>query len=298
VRLRPLAIFRVAGEGRCIVHPSFSNLEKMAGGCYFQGMARVHETESATQKLHPADGLQRLWGRRQSFALRTRQKALFEALLPKVAIALPADVLPGSLAPLSFFPSPLVREGGAAQAAPGEGPLPSRISLEIGFGGGEHLIAWAKRHLDEGFIGAEPFVNGMGKMLAHLDDEKLDNVRLFAGDARRLVAALRPASLARAWLLFPDPWPKKRHWKRRYVQDEALKELARVIEPGGVLRIASDIPHYIEWTLEHMAKRPEFTAVHPANGFVERPADWPQTRYEQKALRENRTPVYLEFRRV
>ncbi len=147
----------------------------------------------------------------------------------------------------------------------------------------------------------------MGKMLVHVDEEKLLNVRLFAGDARRLVGALKPASLARVWLLFPDPWPKKRHWKRRYVQVETLQELARVITPGGSLRIASDIPHYIEWTLERIADRPEFAAVHPPGGWRRPsplasgegfPSDWPQTRYEAKALREGRTPVYLEFRRV
>jgi tRNA (guanine-N7-)-methyltransferase len=167
------------------------------------------------------------------------------------------------------------------------------------------LIAWAKARPGEGFIGAEPFVNGMGKMLAHLDDEKLDNVRLFAGDARALVEALADASLARLFLLFPDPWPKKRHWKRRYIQDETLIELARVLEEGGTLRIASDIPHYIDWTLERIARRPEFVAVHPEGGWRAsplpkgegkgRPADWPPTRYELKAIRQGRTPVYLEF---
>lgn len=242
------------------------------------------------------DGLQRLWGRRQAFALRPRQQALFETLLPKVALALPADVAPSSLDPRSFFSSPLVGEGGAALAAPGEGDL-QKISLEIGFGGGEHLIEWARREPGEGFIGAEPFVNGMGKMLAHLDDAKLENVRLFAGDARRLVEVLEPASLARAWLLFPDPWPKTRHWKRRYVQDETLAEFARVIAPGGTLRIASDIPHYIEWTLERIARRPEFIAMHEGAGWLARPADWPPTRYEQKAVRAARVPVYLEYLR-
>lgn len=226
------------------------------------------------------DGLARLWGRQKAFALRPRQAALFETLLPKVRIQLAAEAAPASLDPRGFF-------AGA----------PPRVSLEIGFGGGEHLIAWARAHPGEGFIGAEPFLNGMGKMLVHLDDAKLSNVRLFAGDARRLVAALKPASLARVFLLFPDPWPKKRHWKRRYVQDETLAELARVIAPGGMLRIASDIPHYIEWTLEHTARHPEFAAVHPEGGWRERPADWPPTRYEQKAVRAGRPPAYLEFRR-
>jgi tRNA (guanine-N7-)-methyltransferase len=251
----------------------------------------------------PTDGLKRLWGRRQAFALRPRQKALFETLLPRVALQLPADAAPGSLDPRVFFAAPSPGRCAStlsplAGRGQGEGALPKNISLEIGFGGGEHLSEWAKRHPQEGFIGAEPFVNGMGKMLAHLDDEKLTNVRLFAGDARRLVEALEGASLARVFLLFPDPWPKRRHWKRRYVQDETLSELARVLEDGGMLRIASDIPHYIEWTLERAGRRPEFIAVHEDAGWHERPADWPPTRYEQKAVREGRVPIFLEFRRA
>lgn len=258
------------------------------------------------------DGLQRLWGRQKSFALRPRQAALFETLLPRVRIALPADVAPASLDPRSLLqapspqPSPRKRGEGEeiatlsppAGRGQGEGASPSRVSLEIGFGGGEHLIAWARAHPCEGFVGAESFLNGMGKMLVHLDEAKLSNVRLFAGDARRLVAALADASLARVFLLFPDPWPKKRHWKRRYVQDETLAELARVLEPGGVLRIASDIAPYIEWTLERAARRPEFTAVHPDGGWRTRPESWPPTRYEAKAIRAGRACTYLEFRRI
>ena len=225
------------------------------------------------------DGLQRLWGRRQAFPLRDRQAALFESLMPRVRIDLPTDVLPRSIDPRVFFAVPRCE-----------------ISLEIGFGGGEHLIAWAKAHPDEGFIGAEPFINGMAKCLAHLDDEKLENVRLFAGDARHLLRGIRAASLARVFLLFPDPWPKTRHWKRRFVQDETLCEIARVLVPGGSFRISSDIPHYIEWTLEHALRRPEFSAEHSEGGWLQRPQDWPPTRYEAKALREGRSPVFLEFR--
>jgi tRNA (guanine-N7-)-methyltransferase len=273
-------------------------------------MSRAMEKTGDTDETRAApDGLQRLWGRHKAFALRPRQQALFETLLPRLALQLPADAAPGSFDPRKFFeapsPCPLPASGERVNAPSptprlrgegrGEGASPRSISLEIGFGGGEHLIAWAKLHPAEGFIGAEPFVNGMGKMLAHLDDEKLENVRLYAGDARRLVEALKPESLARVFLLFPDPWPKKRHWKRRYVQDETLGQLARVIEDGGMLRIASDIPHYIAWTLERAARRPEFVAVHEGAGWRARPADWPPTRYEQKAVREGRVPAYLEF---
>lgn len=237
------------------------------------------------------DGLNRLWGRRQSFKLSARQQQLFESLLPRVQIALLDSSVPGSIDPAEFFAE-----------APSSSPLPAngaRVSLEIGFGGGEHLCAWAKCHPDEGFIGAEHFVNGLAKMLTHIEEERLSNIRLFAGDARKLVAALKDASLDRVFLLFPDPWPKKRHHKRRYVQAETLREIARVLKDGGTLRIASDIAAYIEWTVEHMAERPEFvrTAASLENPH-ERPADWPPTRYEQKAVREGRTAIYLDFRRA
>ena len=228
------------------------------------------------------DGLKRLWGRRQSFKLSARQEQLFQSLLPRIEITLPDSSVPGSIDPASFFPS--------------SSPL---VSLEIGFGGGEHLCEWAERHQDEHFIGAEHFINGLAKMLAHIDDEKLSNIRLFAGDARKLVEALKTASLDRVFILFPDPWPKKRHHKRRYVQDDTLKEIARVLKDGGTLRIASDIPDYIDWSLEHLAARPEFARTTASlEKPHERPADWPLTRYEQKAIREGRAPTYLDYRRA
>jgi tRNA (guanine-N7-)-methyltransferase len=224
------------------------------------------------------DGLRRLWGRRQSFKLRPRQTQLFATLLPRIRIDLP-DAPPASIDPCTFFADE-----------------PADVSLEIGFGGGEHLTQWAKHHPNEGFLGGEPFINGMAKMLAHIDDEKIANIRLFAGDARRLVEALADQSIARVFLLFPDPWPKKRHHKRRYVQDETLAQISRILKDGGRLRMASDIAGYIEWTLAHLASRPELERV-PAS-LAEpsaRPADWPPTRYEQKAIREGRTPVYLDY---
>ncbi len=228
------------------------------------------------------DGLNRLWGRRQSFKLSARQEQLFQSLLPGIQIALADSAVPGSIDPTGFFES-----------------KPAAVSLEIGFGGGEHLCAWAKRAPEEGFIGAEHFINGLAKMLTHIEEEKLSNVRLFAGDARKLVEALKDASLDRIFILFPDPWPKKRHHKRRYVQDETLKEIARVLKGGGTLRIASDIADYIEWTLEHMAKRPEFVrTAESLEAPHKRPADWPETRYERKAIREGRTATYLDYRRA
>jgi tRNA (guanine-N7-)-methyltransferase len=133
-------------------------------------------------------------------------------------------------------------------------------------------------------------------MLAHIDEEQVENIRLFAGDARRLVETLRDRSLKRVFILFPDPWPKKRHHKRRYIQDDTLKELARVLKPGGVLRIASDIPDYIEWTIERVSRRPELVRTAESLAHLHhRPDDWPPTRYEQKAIREGRDPAYLAY---
>ena len=205
-------------------------------------------------------------------------------LLPRLSLSMPA----GDDAAARFDPR-------SALGIPADTPL----HLEIGFGGGEHLAAQAAANPDIQFIGCEPFVNGMGKMLAQIEDAGLTNVALFAGDARTLAARLPEASLDAAYLLFPDPWPKTRHHKRRYVQDESLADLARAVKPGGQLRIASDIPGYIRWTLEHMARQPGFSwAAEKPEDWRNRPADWPATRYEQKALKAGRVPSYLEFRRV
>ncbi|MFZ1989107.1 MAG: tRNA (guanosine(46)-N7)-methyltransferase TrmB [Alphaproteobacteria bacterium] len=260
------------------------------------------ELRRASPEKGGPDGLKRLWGRRQSFKLSARQEQLFQSLLPRIQIILPDSSVPGSIDPVELFAHPSPGRSAPALSPPagrGKGEGPSRVSLEIGFGGGEHLCAWAKRHPDEGFIGAEHFINGLAKMLTHVDEEKLANIRLFAGDARRLVETLKDASLDRVFILFPDPWPKKRHHKRRYVQDDTLEEIARVLKDGGTLRIASDIPDYIEWTLEHVAKRAEFMRTRGSlENAHERPADWPPTRYEQKALREGRLPQYLDYRRA
>ncbi len=133
---------------------------------------------------------------------------------------------------------------------------PARVCLEIGFGGGEHLVAAATADPDAGFIGVEPYLNGMANAVAAIHDAGLGNVRLFDGEASRLLDWLPPASLASVDLLYPDPWPKKRHWKRRFVSDENLDRLARVVQSGGTFRFASDIPSYVEWTLGHVLRHP------------------------------------------
>ncbi len=176
---------------------------------------------------------------------------------------------------------------------------PSRVVMEIGFGGGEHLVSEASREPDAGFIGVEPFVNGMAKAVAAIAENELRNVRLFGSDASLLLDWLPARSIDEIDLLYPDPWPKKRHWKRRFVSRENLARLAHVLKPGGVFRFASDIPAYVEWTLMNFGADARFawTAERAADWTTPFP-HWPGTRYEAKALREGRVPTYLAFRRI
>ncbi|ARP99238.1 tRNA (guanosine(46)-N7)-methyltransferase TrmB [Pseudorhodoplanes sinuspersici] len=218
------------------------------------------------------------FGRRKGKKLRAGQARLTETLLPTLRLGLEASA-PAELADL--FPHP-VRE----------------VRLEIGFGGSEHLIAQAELYPDCGFIGIEPFVNGMAKALAAIDAKGLTNIRLHHGDATDVLTWLPSASLARIDLLYPDPWPKRRHWKRRFVQDQSVAALARVLRTGGEFRFASDIDDYSAWTLLRLLRSPDF------DWTAERAEDWRKpwpdfggTRYEAKAKREGRTPCYLAFRR-
>jgi tRNA (guanine-N7-)-methyltransferase len=217
------------------------------------------------------------FGRRKGHPLRPRQAALFDTLLPRLALdlsaAAPAD-------PCSLFANV------------------DRVRLEIGFGGGEHMASEAERQPRTGFIGSEPFINGMAKALALIQERKLGNIRLHHGDASELIAWLPPASLDRVDLIYPDPWPKRRHWKRRFVQDESVAAIARMLRPGGEFRFATDIADYAAWTLARLLRSPDFVWI------AERADDWRQpwaafssTRYEAKAKREGRVPCYLIFRR-
>jgi len=200
------------------------------------------------------------------------------ALLPEVAAPDPAS---GPIDPAALFPH--------AEA----------IWLEVGFGGGEHLAFQAAHNSKVGHIGAEPFINGVAKLLSQIDDQGLQNIRIHFGDARPLLEALPDAALSRMFVLHPDPWPKKRHHKRRMISPWFFSEAARLLKPGSELRIASDIPDYIRWTLmHHGAGAPDFEwTAECADDWKRRPEDWPQTRYEVKALKEGRTPTYLIFRR-
>lgn len=221
------------------------------------------------------DGLARLYGRRQAFGLRARQEALVKELLPKLEIAAP--------------------ETGAFDLA-GTFPDAKEIWLEIGFGGGEHLAWQATANPDIGMIGCEPFINGYAKLLSKIDEQGQTNIRILPADARPLLASLEEASIAKAFLLFPDPWPKSRHHKRRFVQTKTLDQLARVLKDGAEFRVASDIPGYVAHTLERVMPHPDFdwTAESPEDWRV-RGADWPGTRYEAKALKAGRRPAYLTF---
>jgi tRNA (guanine-N7-)-methyltransferase len=218
------------------------------------------------------------FGRRKGHRLRPHQSALLETLLPRLAIDL-AAAAPADLAAL--FPH--------AVAA---------VRLEIGFGGGEHLFAQVRAEPGVGFIGCEPFVNGMAKILALFEAGRTDNIRLFAGDAVDLLRWIPAATLARIDLLYADPWPKRRHWKRRFVQDDTVAMIARVLRPGGIFRFATDIEDYAAWTLERLLRAPGFAWT--AESADDWRLPWPGfagTRYEAKARREGRSPCYLEFRR-
>jgi tRNA (guanine-N7-)-methyltransferase len=167
--------------------------------------------------------------------------------------------------------------------------------LEIGFGGGEHLAAQARAHPDIAFIGAEPFVNGIAKLLALIERDGLKNIRIHDGDARYLLEALPPQSIAGVDLFYPDPWPKARHLRRRFVNGSTLELIHRVLVEGGSFRFASDIADYVDWTRGAVAEHGGFREA----GDGSRPFEgWVETRYEAKARREGRRPVYLSFRRV
>ena len=218
------------------------------------------------------------FGRRKGHALKPRQAALFDSLLPKIALDL-AKPAPSDLRALF---------AGADD-----------VRLEIGFGGAEHLIAQAKANPRVGFIGSDGFINAIAKALAAVDADRLDNVRLHHGDASELIDWLPDAALSRIDLLYPDPWPKRRHWKRRFIQDESLKRLARILKRGGELRFATDIADYAAWALTRVLRSKDFIWTAESADDWRKP--WPDffgTRYEAKAKREGRVPAYFVFRKL
>jgi len=225
------------------------------------------------------EGGRRVHGRRHGRRLRKGLQTLLDELAPRLEITLPAGG--GGLDPRALFARP-----------------PHEIWLEIGFGGGEHLAWQAERHPDVGFLGAEYFVNGIASLLRQVARARLDNVRFYQGDGRDLLDRLPEASLARVFILFPDPWRKARHHKRRLVRRDTLDRLAAVMADDAELRLASDHRDYVAWILDQLTAHPDFVwlARRPAD-WRERPADWPETRYEQKALAQGARATYLRFRR-
>jgi len=222
----------------------------------------------------------RVYGRRRGRTLKGKASELYETSLDTLTVKLPAP--PAELDPMPLFSGPLFPEP------------PAKVWLEIGFGGGEHLAAQAAAHPEIGFIGCEPFINGVSMLLVLLDEQQIGNVRIVNEDARLLLRALPAASIDRAFLLFPDPWPKRRHEGRRFVNPEALDLLARVLADGAEFRVATDHAVLQDWMPARLDEHPAFALVTRAEA---RPDDWPPTRYEAKALKAGRRPIYLTYRR-
>lgn len=221
----------------------------------------------------------------RAFFGRRKGKGLRDGQAGRIADALPHLRLPeGEIGDLTaLFPVPV-----------------EAVRLEIGFGGGEHLLHRMRESPQIGFIGCEPFINGMAKFLAVIEREGLRNVRLWDGDAALMLPRLPAGSLDAADLLYPDPWPKRRQRKRRFVSERTLALLARALRPGGRFRFASDIDDYVGWTLARLAASPDFDwADENADDWRQPYPGWIRTRYEAKAVREGRVPSYLTaFRRA
>lgn len=219
------------------------------------------------------------FGRRKGKPLSSRRTGLMETELPRLRLDLD-KAAPAHLADLFAAP---VRE----------------VWLEVGFGGGEHLLHRARENPDIGLIGVEPFIGSMAKAVNAVVGEDIRNIRLYDDDAVNVLDWLPESSIDLAYQLYPDPWPKKRHWKRRFINAQNLDRYARVLKPGAEFRFASDIDTYVDWTLRHCHDHPafEWTATR-ADDWRKPWANWPGTRYEAKALREGRVPRYLTFRRL
>ncbi|MSP50475.1 MAG: tRNA (guanosine(46)-N7)-methyltransferase TrmB [Alphaproteobacteria bacterium] len=225
-----------------------------------------------------APEFRRFHGRRLARPLTQRRKELFEHLLPRLRIPLPEM---GTLDPRVPFETP-----------------PADVWLEIGFGGGEHLAWQAERRPDIGFIGCEPFLNGLATLLTTIEERRLANIRLHPDDARLLLGRLAPRSIGRCFILFPDPWPKARHKKRRIVSAETLDWLAQAMADGAELRLASDDADYVRHMLDVTGAHPAFLPVRVGEEeSARRPADWPPTRYEEKALAKGAASRFLIFAR-
>jgi tRNA (guanine-N7-)-methyltransferase len=218
------------------------------------------------------------FGRNRGRSLRPHQQSLVDGLLPKLAVDLT---------------SPLREVGAPSDLSQGRGY--SAVALEIGFGGGEHLLAQAAHNPDTLFIGCEPFINGVAKCLAGIEAQKLNNIRLFTNDARKLVEALPDACLDSVFILFPDPWPKVRHNKRRLVNPQTLSMIARAHKKGGRLLLATDHVDYSVWMLEVLLNHPDYEwAAQSQADWKTPPADWTETKYQRKTTSQGRDPLFFE----
>ncbi|MGE0741429.1 MAG: tRNA (guanosine(46)-N7)-methyltransferase TrmB [Hyphomonadaceae bacterium] len=255
--------------------------------------ARVRAT-ARELTLTSDTGNLRTYGRIKARTLKPRQEALLQTLLPHLAVPEEGQIDVSTLFGDTHGEGPGVGPGlrppAHAATEPGEG-----LVLEVGFGGGEHLVAQALAHPDQRFIGVEPFLNGVASCLRHVEAANSQNIRLHQGDARDVIARLPNASLDLVYVLFPDPWPKARHHKRRLIQPEFLDALARVMKSGAELRFATDWANYAAWTLEHVTRDARFTWLAQSAEDWRRPwAGHVTTRYEAKQLGDC-APIWLRF---
>lgn len=228
-----------------------------------------HQGAQSRGEVTEALARRQLYGRRKGKPLRPHHSRLISEMLPRLRFA------------------------------PGDAVGTGDIRLEIGFGGGEHLVHQASLHPEARFIGAEPFVNGVAKLLALLEEKGVCNVRIHDGDARDVLDRLPGALLSHIYILYPDPWPKTRHQRRRVVNRETVPQMHRVLRRGGRLWFASDIPHYIAWTLFEMRRHGGFRwLAEDCRDWTTPFPDWIGTRYEAKAKREGRVPRYLCFEKI
>ncbi len=224
-----------------------------------------------------SDTRRHLWGRKTSRPLKPVQKDLMDHLLPDVMLSLEPPLAS------SFLKNPFFEHY-------------QTFHLEIGFGGGEHLAAQAKKHSTIGWIGCEPFINGVAKLLTLIKEQALDNIRIVQDDARVLVRSLPSSFLSHVFILFADPWPKSRHHKRRIIQLDFLKNVMEKMKVGGLLTLATDHDDYREWMLEHMHRLPAFRPLFDQSTLFIRPKDWNVTRYEEKAFLAGRKVAYMTYR--
>ena len=221
---------------------------------------------------------QLIFGRRHGRRLRAAQEVRIGKLLPRLGLTIP--------------------ETGRLKLSGALGAPQRNVWLEIGFGAGEHLAVQAECHPEVSLIGCEVFEPGIARLLAQIERRRLDNIRIFANDGRLMLAALPPSSIDRAFILFPDPWPKRRHEKRRLVSCETLDALAAIMRNGAELRLATDDANYLAWILERISDHPSFEwLARGSSDWRTRPTDWPPTRYEEKARAAGRTPTFLRVQR-